>query len=46
MINRPFSTDAHLDIDQFLPILDEIGPKNEVRRVHFATLDQEMRYIT
>jgi hypothetical protein len=28
MINRPFSIDALLDFDQFLPILDEIGPKN------------------
>jgi hypothetical protein len=46
MINRPFSIDALLDFDQLLPILDEIDPMNEARRVHFATLDQEMRYIT
>lgn len=29
MINRPFSIDALLDFDQFLPILDETGPKND-----------------
>jgi hypothetical protein len=46
MINRPFSIDALLDFDQLLPILDEIDPRNEARGVHFATLDQEMRYIT
>ena len=28
IINRPFSIDALLDFDQFLPILCEIGPKN------------------
>ena len=29
MINRPFSIDALLDFDQFLPILDETDPKND-----------------
>ena len=44
MINRPFSIDALLDFDQFLPILDEIGPKNDKKSAF--CYDQEMRYTT